>query len=74
MTSRQSRRRARVLAAGGMQLSVLLGREAAVTLDEAQARTGETQAAVVERALQWAADPVNDPQNAATVRQEGAPW
>mgnify|MGYP000852514080 FL=1 len=61
MTTRQSRRRARVLSAGGMQLSVLLGREAAVTLDEVQARTGETQAAIVERALQWAADPANDP-------------
>lgn len=53
MTSRQSRRRARVLADGGSQLSVLLSRRATLCLEEVQRRTGETKAAIVERAL-WA--------------------
>lgn len=55
MTSRQSRRRARILAGGGVQLSVLLEREAAAALALVTARTGETQAAAVSRLLLSAA-------------------
>lgn len=55
MTPRQSRRRDRVLAGGGMQLSVLLDRDAATALATVTARTGETQAAAVSRLLLSAA-------------------
>lgn len=57
MTTRQSRRRARIIEAGGRQLNVLLDRRAALCLEEIQARTGETQEQVIARALWLAADP-----------------
>lgn len=61
MTSRQSRRRARVLEAGGSQLAILIGRRATVCLDEIQARTGETKTAIIERMLWLGADQKHDP-------------
>ena len=51
MTTRQSRRRARIIEAGGSQISVLLDRRATVCLQAIQSKTGETQEQVIGRLL-----------------------
>lgn len=51
MTTRQSRRRSRILADGGSQLAMLIDRRATLCLDKIVARTGETKTQVIERLL-----------------------
>lgn len=60
MTTRQSRRRARIIEAGGSQLSTLLDRRATLCLQEIKARTGETTEKVIARLLWLGADPSSD--------------
>lgn len=49
--TRQSRRRARVMADGGSQLALLINREATEAMQVIQSHTGQTQAHVVEMLL-----------------------
>lgn len=51
MTTRQARRRQRVLAEGGSQLAILLDREATDALRQMQDSTGETKTAIVHRLI-----------------------
>lgn len=58
MTSRQSRRLSRIIAEGGSQLSLILGREATESLESIQAQTGQTKTQVLEMLLIEAAKAV----------------
>jgi hypothetical protein len=60
MTTRQTRRRTRILDAGGSQLALLIDRRATLCLEEIQSRTGETKTAIIERLLWLGADPKHD--------------
>ena len=51
MSTSHTRRRARILAAGGSQLALLLGKDATQALEAIVARTGETKTQAVERLL-----------------------
>ena len=51
MDSRATRRRRKILADGGSQLSILIGQEATSAHYELQERTGETKTRIIERLL-----------------------
>lgn len=51
METSHARRRTRIIAAGGSQLALLIGKDATQALAAIVARTGETKTQIVERLL-----------------------